>query len=47
MTGLVTKLVAHANNVEKIRIFTDGELETDGLDELKKTFGEKLDIGTR
>ncbi len=47
MTNLVTKLVAHASNVEKIRIFTDGELETDGMDKFKKVFGEKLDIGTR
>lgn len=47
MTDLVIKLVAHAGNVEKIRVFADGELETNGLDELKKVFGEKLDIGTR
>ncbi|KUK58053.1 MAG: CRISPR-associated protein, Csh2 family [Synergistales bacterium 53_16] len=47
MTYLVAKLVAHVDDVEKIRIFTDGELKTDGMEELGKAFGEKLNIGTR
>jgi len=47
MIDMVGKLIAHVGDIEKIRVFTDGELKMDGMEELKKAFGEKLDIETR
>lgn len=47
ISGLVGKLVVRKDHIEKIRLLTDGELETDGLGELRETFGEKLAVQTR
>jgi CRISPR-associated protein Csh2 len=44
---LVDKLAVREGDIEKIRLFIDGDLETDGMDELEEAFGEKLEVETR
>ncbi|WMI71213.1 type I-B CRISPR-associated protein Cas7/Csh2 [Aminobacterium sp. MB27-C1] len=47
MSHLVDKLAAREGKIEKIRLFIDGDLETDGMDELEEEFRGKLEVETR